>query len=247
MELFRFANIQGSGIADAVYTPKGLGNWTMNDSGALANFTLLGEETGISPRRMVRTDQKHTATVRVITESDAGNGVIRPCEWTECDGLVTNVRRLMLCTVEADCTPVYLLDPVHRAIAMLHSGWRGTAARITTNAIDLMRETYGTDPSDIYAAIGPCICKDCYEVSEDLLGPFRENFGDAADQFFTAKGGGKYLLDLKLAVVRTLEEAGVKSENIEDSGYCTCHSDRFYSWRKDKDPSVRMLTAIWLK
>lgn len=154
----------------------------------------------------------------------------------------------MLCTVEADCTPVYLLDPVHMAIGMIHSGWRGTAARISTNAISLMEQTYGTRAGDMIAAIGPCICRDCYEVSEDLIEPFREGFGaETADTFFTPKGGGKYLLDLKSAVRKTLELSGVRSENIEDSGYCTCHDGMFYSWRKDQDASVRMLTAIWLK
>lgn len=247
MEYFSFKNIDSTGIARAIYTPKGLGNWSIGDPGALANFTLLGKEFGISPETMVRTDQKHTADVRVITAAEAGEGVVRPVTRMECDGIMTDVPGIMLCTVEADCTPVYLLDPVRRAAAMVHSGWRGTASKITDNAIRMMEETYGTDPADILAAIGPCICRDCYEVSEDLIPPFRESFGEsAADNFFTAKDNGKYLLDLKAAVKKTLTLAGVHERNIEDSGYCTCHSGKFYSWRGDKDPSVRMLTAIWL-
>ena len=248
METFSFDSIEKTGIAHAICTPKGIGNWAMNDPDSLVNFTLLGDEFGISPDRMVRTDQKHTADVRVITASDAGEGVVRPVTRTECDGIMTDVPGLMLCTVEADCTPVYLLDPVNRAVAMLHSGWRGTAARITTNAIRLMEETYGTCASDIIAAIGPCICRDCYEVSGDLIPPFRESFGEeTADSFFTTKENGKYLLDLNAAVRKTLELSGVLPENIEISGYCTCHSGMFYSWRGDGDPSVRMLTAIWLR
>lgn len=248
MDLFRFETIESTGIAGAVYTPKGYGSWTISNPDSLSNYELLSLQTGIAPSRMIRTDQKHTADVRVVTEADAGNGVVRPYEWSACDGMITNVRNLMLCTVEADCTPVYLLDPVHMAIGMIHSGWRGTAARISTNAISLMEQTYGTRAGDMIAAIGPCICRDCYEVSEDLIEPFREGFGaETADTFFTPKGGGKYLLDLKSAVRKTLELSGVRPENIEDSGYCTCHDGMFYSWRKDQDASVRMLTAIWLK
>ncbi|MBE6018316.1 MAG: laccase domain-containing protein, partial [Lachnospiraceae bacterium] len=148
MEYFSFKNIDSTGIARAIYTPKGLGNWSIGDPGALANFTLLGKEFGISPETMVRTDQKHTADVRVITAAEAGEGVVRPVTRMECDGIMTDVPGIMLCTVEADCTPVYLLDPVRRAAAMIHSGWRGTASKITDNAIRMMEETYGTDPAD---------------------------------------------------------------------------------------------------
>lgn len=246
-EYLTFKSIESTGIAHAFYTRKGVGGWGLNDPGDLPNYTAMGSEFGISPDHMVRTVQLHTAGIRVITEEMAGEGVIRPVSAEGYDGMVTDYRGLMLCTVEADCVPVYLLDPVKKAAAMIHSGWRGTAGRISENAVRVMSETYGSAPEDIIAAIGPCICGDCYEVSADLIPPFIETFPEEdVRRFFTEKPNGKYLLDLKAAVTATLTQAGVRPEHIEDSGYCTYHNGSFYSWRRDADPDVRMLTAIWL-
>ena len=247
MKYYSFKNIRATGIAEAICTPKGIGNWSVNDPEAVKNYALLGNEFGLTPNDMVRAKQVHSANVRVITREDAGEGIVRPLTHGDVDALVTNVPGLMLCTVEADCTPVYLLDPVKKAIAMIHSGWKGTAAMISANAISVMHETYGSDPKDLLAAIGPCNCGLCYEVSDDLIPPFREGFGDDTERYFTAKDNGKYLLDLKRAVHDTLVNSGIPAGNIETSPYCTYHDDLFYSWRKDKDPLVRMLTAIYLK
>ena len=248
MKYFTFKNIQASGIADALYTSKDVGRWGLNDPEALPNYVSLGEAFGIVPSSMVRTKQTHTTGIRVITAENAGEGVTRPITAEGYDGMITNVPRLMLCTVEADCTPVYLLDPVNKAIAMIHSGWKGTAGKISANAINLMQENYGTKPSDILAAIGPCICGDCYEVSDDLIPHFENSFNaEEVHDFFTPKPNGKYLLDLKKAVRSTLTGCGVPVENIEDSGHCTYHDGLFWSWRHDKDRTVRMLTAIMLK
>lgn len=247
MKHLTFRSIEETGIAHAIYTPMGTGGWRLNEPEDLDNYTELGGMFGITPNMMVRTKQLHTTGVRVITADMAGEGVIRDVSAEGYDGMVTNVRKLMLCTVEADCVPVYLLDPVSRAVAMVHSGWKGTAGRISENAVNLMKETFGSRPETIIAAIGPCICRDCYEVSEDLIGPFMETFPEAdVRRFFRAKDNGKYMLDLKDAVQTTLIQAGIDPAHIEDSGYCTFHSGQFYSWRRDADPDVRMLTAIWL-
>jgi len=196
---------------------------------------------------MVRTKQLHSAGVRVITADNAGEGVIRPVTAEGFDAMVTDVPGLMLITVEADCVPVWLLDPVNRAVSMIHSGWKGTAGLISANAVRTMTETYGSDPSDILACIGPHICMDCYEVSDDLIPHFEEHFSCEDVRSFFRPRGDKYLLDLNAAVRKTLTGAGILPEHIEDSGYCTFHSGKFYSWRRDKDPSVRMMTAIMLK
>ena len=104
-------------------------------------------------------DQTHTANVRVITEEDRGNGITKPRPYTDVDGMVTNVPGLVLATFYADCVPLYFVDPVHRAIGLSHSGWRGTAAKIGKVTVEKMNEEYGTDPKDIYSAIGPSICR----------------------------------------------------------------------------------------
>ena len=247
MKFYEFGNMKATGLVKALYTPMGIGKWGLNDPNSQESYEALGREFTITPSDMIRTKQLHTAAVRVVGREHGGEGVIRPITAEGFDGLITDEPGLMLCTVEADCTPVYLLDPVHKAIAMLHSGWKGTAGRISANAISLMEETYGTKPEDVIAAIGPCICPNCYEVSDDLIPPFKANFTEnQVKELFTAKPNGKYWLDLKKAVRITLNDAGVSACNIEDSGYCTYHDNLFYSWRRDKNPDVRMLTAIML-
>ena len=247
MEYLTFRSIEASGIAHALYTTMGTGNWRLNEPADLKNYEELGRDLNITPEHMVRTRQLHTSGVYAVTEENAGEGVTRDVTFEGYDGLVTNIPGLMLCTVEADCVPVYLLDPVHHAIGMIHSGWKGTCGLISANAVRLMHEKYGTRPEDMIAATGPCICSSCYEVTDDLIPPFEAAFGSAeARRFFTARDNGRYLLDLKMAIRKTLTMEGIREDNIEDSGYCTYHSGKFYSWRRDADPDVRMLTAIVL-
>ncbi len=138
----------------------------------LENFTRIARYFDVGPERIVHVQQTHTANVRIITEEDAGKGVIGTGELTDSDGMITNVPGLVLYISVADCVPLYFYDPVKRVIALSHSGWKGTVNRIGEVTIRKMRERYGCDPSDIYTAIGPSICSDCYEISEDVAEEF---------------------------------------------------------------------------
>lgn len=100
----------------------------------------------------------------------------RERDYRDVDGLITDEPGLVLSTFYADCVPLYLVDPVHRAIGMSHSGWRGTAARMGAVTLSAMQEAYGTRPEDVVCAVGPSICKDCYEVSADVADIFAEKF-----------------------------------------------------------------------
>ncbi|MGI6071615.1 MAG: peptidoglycan editing factor PgeF [Lachnospiraceae bacterium] len=247
MEYLTFESIEKTGIARAVYTPMGVGGWGLNAPEDYINYELLSGRLNITTGQMIRTRQLHTANVRIVTAENGGEGVIRPVTDEGFDGLITADAGLMLCTVEADCVPVYLLDPVNKVIAMLHSGWKGTAGMIAANALETMASRFGTNPADVVAAMGPCICGGCYEVNKDLKIAFSEKFSkESLEKLFTLKPNGRYLLDLKEAVYITLTGCGVPRENIEDSGFCTYHSGMFYSWRRDANPEVRMLTGIML-
>lgn len=138
----------------------------------LENFTRIARYFDVGPERIVHVQQTHTANVRIITEEDAGKGVIGTGELTDSDGMITNVPGLVLYISVADCVPLYFYDPVKRVIALSHSGWKGTVNRIGEVTIRKMRERYGCNPSDIYTAIGPSICSDCYEISEDVAEEF---------------------------------------------------------------------------
>ena len=186
------------------------------------NYRRIAEAMGVSYEQIVCSDQTHTTNVRVVTQADAGTGIIRPKDYTDVDGLITNVPGITLATFYADCVPLYFVDPVHHAIGLSHSGWRGTVARMGKCTLEAMHREYGTEAADIYCAIGPSICQDCYEVSEDVAIPFEKEFPRHESDILINKGNGKYQLDLWKANEIILLEAGVKPEHLAVTDVCTC-------------------------
>lgn len=187
------------------------------------NYRRLGAAMGFSCENLVCTDQTHTVNLRVVTEEDRGKGFVRPKDYTDIDGLVTDVPGLVLAAFYADCVPLYLVDPVRRCIGLSHAGWRGTVGKIGKKTVELMREQYGSSPEDLVAAIGPSICQSCYEVSKDVIEKFQEAFDERFwPELFYEKGGGKYQLNLWRANELGFLEAGVRAERIAAAGVCTC-------------------------
>ena len=186
------------------------------------NYRRIAEAMGVPYEKIVCSDQTHTTNVRVVTEADAGTGIIRPKDYTDVDGLITNVPEITLATFYADCVPLYFVDPVHHAIGLSHSGWRGTVARMGKCTLEAMRREYGTKAADVYCAIGPSICQDCYEVSEEVAVQFEEAFSGHESEILLNKGNGKYQLDLWKANEIVLLEAGVKPEHLAVTDVCTC-------------------------
>lgn len=186
------------------------------------NYRRIAEAMGVPYEKIVCSDQTHTTNVRVVIQADAGTGIIRPKDYTDVDGLITNVPEITLATFYADCVPLYFVDPVHHAIGLSHSGWRGTVARMGKCTLEAMRREYGTKAADVYCAIGPSICQDCYEVSEDVAVQFEEAFSGHESEILLNKGNGKYQLDLWKANEIVLLEAGVKPEHLAVTDVCTC-------------------------
>lgn len=196
------------------------------------NFRRVAEYLQTEENRFVFTDQTHTSAIRVVTEQDAGKGLTRPRDYTDVDGLVTNVPGLVLSVFTADCVPVFLLDPKNRAIGLVHSGWRGTAEKIARKAVERMGREYGTMPEDLICAVGPSICRDCYEVSSDVAEVFQKAFPGKEEKILIEKKNGKFQLDLWSCNRLVLEEAGVPTENISITDICTCcNPDLLFSHR----------------
>lgn len=171
----------------------------------------------------VCSDQTHTTNVRLVTKADAGKGVVRPKDYTDVDGLITNEPGIVLATFYADCVPLFLVDTRHKAIGLSHSGWRGTAGRMGEWTLKAMKDAYGTRPEDVTAAIGPSICQSCYEVSGDVAQQFIEEFGrERQKDILTAKKEGKYQLNLWKANEYVFLDAGVCAERIQVTDICTC-------------------------
>ena len=166
-------------------------------------------------------------------------GIVRISDIIGIDGLMTNVPGIPLMTFYADCVPIYFYDPVRKVVAMNHSGWKGTVAKISQCMIKRLGDEYGTDPTDLICAIGPSICKDCYEVSEDVAEQFKLAYTEqeACEIVYPRESQykGKYLLDLHTANYFNLVDAGVKPENIDVTNICTCcNPDWLFSHRASK-------------
>ena len=188
------------------------------------NHRILSAAVGYDDSRLVMSDQIHETKILMVTEEMAHFGVPQ----RGVDGLMTDVRELPLMTFYADCVPLMFYDRHNHVIAMCHSGWKGTVAWIGRICLEKMRYEYGSDPDDIYAAIGPSICQNCYEVDEPLLRAFREAFGASADKWFAqADREGHYLLDLAAACRYTIKEAGVPDTQIAMPDLCTCCNPQF--------------------
>ena len=218
------------GVSTDYLTSMNLG-WDRGDDNAnvAENFRRSLGVIGAAGDMCVCTKQTHTTNIREAVKADAGKGVTVPRDYTDIDGLVTDEPGLVIAAFGADCVPIYFVDPVRRAIGISHSGWKGTVNRMGAVTVRELTEKYGTDPADLVCVIGPSICRDCYEVSDDVASRFRQEFSGHVGEIMDKEegtegltGGPRYLLDLWATNRIILIEAGVKPENITISGVCTC-------------------------
>lgn len=199
------------------------------------NRDALAKQLGSSIEQESITDQMHTNHVYVVTKDDLGP-ILRtekPPHRRNIDGLITDIPDVLLTAFGGDCPPIYIADPVRRAVGLVHAGWKGTLGKIPAKAIERMAAQFGSDPQDLYAAIGPGICADCYEMGDEVYEQFSEEWGGAdADRILRRYPDGKYHLDLREANRLTLLEMGVRENHISVSNVCTmCNVDLFYSYR----------------
>lgn len=208
------------------------------------NYRILGSAVGFSPEQTVFTKQRHTDIIRVVTEENRGEGLYRDVPEI-CDGQITDRPGIALVTFSADCTPILLFDPVRRAIGAVHAGWRGTAQGIAAKAVQAMTEHFGCDPSNIHAAIGPCISKCCFETDEDVPLALMDSLGAKAVTAFTRKDE-KYFVDLKFCNALWLQRAGIGALDISPD--CTaCDPKRYWSHRKMGESRGSLAGIIMLK
>jgi len=148
------------------------------------------------------------------------------------DGHVTDEPGLMLTVTVADCVPIYLVDPIRKAVGLLHSGWRGTAAGILEAGIQALSTEYGTLAPDIVMHCGIGICEQCYEVGSEVM--------DALG--IPRKESGPYHADLREVLARQAESLGVKT--ISTSQYCSAHDAWFHSHRASGGRDGRMVAYL---
>lgn len=262
IEYLTFPNLERTGVVSHLFTTR-LGGCSSGDCASMnlsfsrgddpgcvrENYRRIAGLLGCTIEDIVCSDQTHTTNIRRVTGEDRGKGVVRARDYSDVDGLVTNISGIALATFYADCVPLYFVDPIHHAVGLAHSGWRGTVAKMGERMVNRMGEEFGTRPRDMYAAIGPSICQKCYEVSADVAEAFQEAFRgvqDVLEEIRSASCGvsvsgkilipgrepGKYQLDLWLANLVILMQSGIPLSAIAVTDICTCHNpDYLFSHR----------------
>ncbi len=179
-------------------------------------------DSGLTQDGMASLTQVHSAlVVNSSATGPAGEG----------DALITDRHGVALSVRTADCFPILLADPEHRAVAAIHAGWRGTEQGIVGRTLDAMCSDFDTSPAQIAVAIGPGIGACCYEVGEDVA------------RRFGFPGAGR--IDLAAINREQLIRAGVPPSRIDTLGHCTfCEPARFHSYRRDRDQAGRMISFI---
>lgn len=200
--------------------------------------------------------QTHTSNVAIVTSPDQS--------FPDTDALITQRTDIAVGVRTADCVPILMHAPDIKAVAAVHAGWKGTAGRIVGKTIEKLI-SLGADPHHMHAAIGPCICGNCYNVSEDLIKLFENTGLGASIQRWTIDyESGKRIDDGSLRI--NLPEAnriimlrhGIDNNNIESTPFCTLHyhMDKitsssgmqypFPSWRRNPGTTTRLLTIAYL-
>lgn len=224
------------GVSKDIYESLNL-SFTRGDdeTAVLENYRRVAQALETSIDHIVTSDQTHTTNVRPVGKEDLGKGITRPRDYKDVDGMITDQPGVLLATFYADCVPLYFVDPVHKAIGLSHSGWRGTVGRMGQATVEAMERSFGSQPKDLLCAIGPSICQDCYEVSRDVAEAFIFAFPTHEKEILQAGALGKYQLDLWKANEIVLTEAGVLKEHIDLAGLCTCcNSSLLFSHRASK-------------
>lgn len=224
------------GVSKGCFSSMNLGFERGDEKEAVTeNYRRICGAIGFSMGNIVFSDQIHETEVKRVGKGDCqGTGDFSVKKLKGIDGLMTNEGNVVLATSYADCVPLFFADEKNHAIAASHAGWRGTIGGIGDKTVKAMEREFGTKPEDLKVVIGPSICRDCYEVSEDVAERFMELEGKTVLPSPQNKPG-KYQLNLWLANEAILLKAGVLKKNIHISGICTCcNSELLFSHRASK-------------
>jgi YfiH family protein len=221
-----------------------------------ANRRRVADTVGIPLENWTFGEQVHGSRVAVVTAAEAGRGTLqREDAIQDTDAFISRTPGVCIGALFADCVPLFFYDPAHRAVGLAHAGWKGTAAAIAVETVKAMEREFGTQPADLYAAVGPSIGACCYEVDETVVGQISgalsalgtELSGEGAHPFFTKKENGRYMLNLQQTNRQIMIKAGIMPSHIEITSWCTsCRNDIFFSHRKDRGKTGRMSAWIGL-
>jgi len=220
-----------------------------NITDVITNRETLAKRLRFPLSQWVCAEQIHDKKVVKVTKKHVGLGVYNYEQGiTGTDGIYTDNSNILLTLCFADCVPIYFFDPVKRLIGLAHAGWQGSVKNIASEIIQKWVINENVDPTNIKVVIGPSISECCYIVDDKVIEAAREALNNTTtDHYYTEVSKGQYRLDLKTLNKLLLIENGVSPSNIEVSSYCTSCESKFFSHRRDKGKTGRMLSFIGLK
>jgi purine-nucleoside/S-methyl-5'-thioadenosine phosphorylase / adenosine deaminase len=201
-----------------------------NDEEIATQRRYFADYLGVEFDKMKFQKQVHGNRIRIIDENS---------EQEDSDGMMTNIKGIVLNVTIADCGGILIYDPKNEAIAALHSGWRGTQQNIANKGIKMMQNEYGSRPNDLLVYLSPCASGEKYEVGWDVAKYFPDSIKQISSE--------KYLFDNKHEIFNQLLAVGVAEDNIEISDICTISDTNYHSYRRDKEKSGRMSAFIGMK
>lgn len=200
------------------------------------NKKMFAEVLEINFENFINPSQTHSVNIETAKSGKS--------DYPDCDGLILTNKEQAVFLNFADCTPVIIFDEKLNIGAVSHAGWRGTAGKISALTVQKMVEEFGSNPSDLKAAIGPAISFCCYNVGEDVLEKLLSTISDTEGVW--ENRNGEFFVDLKEINRRQLLEAGVKQVDV--CPYCTvCDNDIFFSYRKENATTNRHSAVLKLK
>ncbi len=205
----------------------------------LANRKKFLGNLGIDYRALITAKQVHGDNVEFVGQKDKGRGALGfDASIPDTDGFITDQPGVPIAILTADCLSVFIYDPQHKAIGLLHAGWRSTEKNIAQAGIRAMQNRFGSRPQDLLVGFGPAIRVCCFEVEKD----FKSNFA-----FGLFNRDGRVFMDIALINKRQLMDNGVKEINIFDPEFCTFCGDDFFSFRKEAQSAGRLISVAMLK
>jgi YfiH family protein len=225
------------------------------------DWALVADAIGVDAAHVLRPRQIHGSVVGVVRRGESARRFSRRSP-PEADAVITDDPAVAVAVQVADCVPILIGDSRTGVVAAVHAGWRGTAIRITEEAVRALETAFTAKPGDLVAALGPSIGPCCYEVRDNVREAFRAagHRAHSIDRWFTPQGGatnaggasptadppdGRFLLDLWTANIDQLAAAGVPAERIHAARLCTVHRrDLFFSYRAEGSGTGRTAAVI---